>query len=183
MRCAIPAEDREDIMSDIERRIRRIEDRWALEDLNVRYLIASDDNDTATIAATFAQDAEFFASGVLCGRTRDGIVRFIGEKRGTMGLSVHALQSALFEFADDDHASGIVSVQLDVAQDGQAYTGALRYYDDYVREDGAWRFKRRDMLTVYLATRDEIGTAFPSDTPARWPGQKPAPSDFPRRKG
>jgi hypothetical protein len=171
------------MMSDIERRMRRIEDRLALEDLNVRYFMASDDNDAATIAATFATDAEFFASGVLCGSTRDGIVRFIAEKRGTMGLSVHALQSALFEFADDDHASGIVSIQLDVVREGQAYTGALRYYDNYVREDGAWRFKRRDMLTVYLATRDEIGAAFPSEMPARWPGQPPAPSDFPRRKG
>src|ERR1700735_5218312 len=131
-------------MSDIERRMRRIEDRLALEDLNVRYFRASDDSDAATIAATFATDAEFFAGGVLCGSTRGGIARFIAEKRGTMGLSVHALQSALFEFADDDHASGVVSIQLDVVQDGQAYTGALRYYDDYAREDGAWRFKRRD---------------------------------------
>jgi hypothetical protein len=170
-------------MSDIERRMRRIEDRLALEDLNVRYFIASDDSNTATIAATFAEDAEFYASGVLCGRTRDGIVRFIAEKRGTMGLSVHALQSAVFEFADDDHASGIVSIQLDVVQDGKAYTGALRYCDEYVRDDGAWRFKRRDMLTVYFGTRDEIGTALPSDTPSRWPGQPPTASDFPRRKG
>jgi hypothetical protein len=168
-------------MTDIERRLRRVEDQLALERLNVRYFIASDDADAATIADTFAEDAEFYASGILCGSTRDGIVRFIVEKRGTMGLSVHALQSCLFEFGDDDHASGVVSIQLDVVQDGQAYSGALRYYDDYVRVGDGWQFKRRDMLTVYFATRDETGKAFPSDTPARWPGQQPAASDFPRR--
>ena len=168
-------------MDDLERRTRRIEDRMALEDLNVRYFLASDDDDSATIGACFAKDAEFFASGVLCGQSREGIVRFIVEKRGTMGLSVHALQSTLFELTGDDRATGIVCIQLDFAQNGQALTGALRYYDEYVREDGAWRFKRRDMLTVYLAPWEDVAKALPSATPSRWPGQPPAPSDVSRR--
>ena len=164
-------------MDDLERRMRRIEDRCALEDLNVRYFLASDDNDAATIAAAFAADAEFFASGTLCGSTRERIVRFIVEKRGTMGLSVHALQSTLFEFVGDDRATGVVCAQLDFVQSGQAFTGALRYYDEYVREDRVWRFHKRDMLTVYLVATEEIAKALPSATPVHWPGQSPAQSD------
>jgi SnoaL-like domain len=48
-------------MSDLQRRIRRLEDRAELQDLVVRYFLAADD-DYDALAATFAADC------YVCGR-------------------------------------------------------------------------------------------------------------------
>ena len=137
-------------MSDLERRIRRMEDRAELQDLVVRYFIASDDDDYATLAATFAIDGTFCAGSFPGGAGREAVVECLRSGRSMMGPTVHTPNYALFTFQDDDHATGQVGAHLELSIGGRTVFGAVRYIDAYVRAEGRWQFKSRNMRSSTL---------------------------------
>jgi hypothetical protein len=168
-------------MSDLEARIRRLEDRAELSDLVLRYFVAADDDDMARLGATFAEDAEFVIGGGFSGGTdRASIVRFIEEDRKNMGVTVHTQNYTLLTFTDDDHASGVVGAHLELARGGTTVYGAVRYLDDYVRTSEGWKIKRREMATIHVGPWEDVTTSLTADKRSRWPGQDPAPADLPR---
>jgi hypothetical protein len=166
--------------ADLERRIRRLEDRAALEDLVIRYFVAADDDDEPTLAATFAPDAEFYAGGHLCGADRAAIVAFIAADRKNMGVTVHTQNYTLLTFHDDDRASGVVGVHLELDRGGSTLYGAARYHDDYVRTGDGWRFARREIHMIHIGDWRDVATSLTTERRVRWPGQEPAPADLPR---
>lgn len=167
-------------MSDIADRVARLEDRAELQDLIVRYFLASDGDDVDVIRGAFAPGATFAVSGNICGTGPDAIVDFIVEQRGNMGLTVHTPNFALFTFDGADEARGLVGAHLELVLAGQSVFGAVRYQDEYVRTEGGWVFKARDLRTIHIAPWGQVADAFASATPQRWPGTAPSPSDYPR---
>ncbi|MBA2813846.1 nuclear transport factor 2 family protein [Streptomyces sp. KM273126] len=168
-------------MSDLESRIRRLEDRAAIEDLVIRYFLAADDNDLETLGSTFAPDAEFLMGGGFSGGSdRESIVRFIKEDRATMGVTVHTQNFTLLTFHDDDHADGVVGAHLELARGGTTVYGAVRYLDDYVRADAGWQIKRRELAVLHVGPWEDVATSLTAELRSRWPGQKPVAADLPR---
>ncbi|MFD9661299.1 nuclear transport factor 2 family protein [Rhodococcus sp. NPDC059968] len=165
-------------MSDIESRVRRLEDRAALSDLAVRYFLASDFDDFDAIADAFAENGTFSAGGFPGATTGSGIANMIRQARTAFGTTIHTPHYVLIVFVDDDHATGLVGAHLEIATGGTTVFGAVRYEDEYVREGGRWKFASRNMRTVHLGPWDEVATSLTSDLPVRWPGAEPAPSDY-----
>jgi hypothetical protein len=168
-------------MWEIERRIRRLEDRANLQDLVVRYFVAADDDDYIALAASFAPDARFLAGGFEGGATRDEIVEFIRLDRKKMGPTIHTPNYALFEFRDDDHATGLVGAHLELSRGGRTLFGAVRYTDEYIRLEGNWYIRGREMRTIHVGPWEEVGTSLTAALCVRWPGFDPQPSDFPKK--
>jgi len=168
-------------MTIIENRLRRLEDRAALDDLVVRYFLAADGDDLQGVGASFAEHASFASSGMINATGRQGIVDFIAGARAHMGLTVHTPNYALYSFADADHATGLIGAHLELVLGGQSLFGAVRYQDDYVRTGEGWLIMRRDMRIIHIAPWNDVGEAMRSDAPVRWPGMAPLPSDYPRR--
>jgi hypothetical protein len=75
----------------------------------------------------------------------------------------------------------VVGAHLEIATGGTTVYGAVRYEDEYVREDGRWKFASRNMRTIHLGPWDEAAESLTSETPVRWPGADPAPSDYSHR--
>lgn len=170
-------------MADIAARVARLEDRAALQDLAVRYFLAADGDDIPGLEHCFAADASFSVSGAQCGATRPAIIDFLVEQRTRMGLTLHTPNYVLNTFTGEDTARGIVGAHLELVLGGTSMFGAVRYQDDYVRVDGVWRIQARDMRVIHIAPWAEVGEAFASSHPVRWPGLPPGPSDFPRQQG
>ena len=168
---------------DLEARLRRLEDRAALDDLNVRYFLAADGDDMRGLGACFDEHATFATSGRQDAAGRPAIETFITDARRQMGLTVHTPTHALFSFAAADEATGIVGAFLQLVLGGQCLLGAVRYQDRYVRSDDAWLIAARDMRVIYIAPWADVGTAIASPLPVRWPGIDALPSDFPRPSG
>lgn len=168
---------------DLERRLRRLEDRTAIEDLVVDYFLAADGDDFDGVGSSFTEDAVFSASGTVAAEGREAIVEFIRGARTHMGLTIHTPNYARsrFDENDGDAADGLVGAHLELVLGGSSVYGAVRYVDRYVRSDGRWLIASRDMRTIHIAAWNDVGEAFASDTPVRWPGAAGAPSDFPRR--
>jgi hypothetical protein len=168
-------------MSDLDRRIRRLEDRAELQDLVVRYFLAVDDDIYEALADTFASDATFSAGSFVGGRGRDNVVEFLRNDRLNMGPTVHTPNYSLFAFQDEDHATGTTGAHLELARGGRTLFGAVRYIDTFVREEGAWRIRAREMRTVHVGPWEDVGTSLTSELCVRWPGAAPAASDYPKR--
>jgi ketosteroid isomerase-like protein len=167
-------------MADLNERVKRLEDRAAINDLVVAYFLAADGDDLATLGACFTEDATFSASGQLCASGRQGIMDFIKAARSHMGLTVHTPHYAQVTFDSCDEARGLVGAHLELVVTGSAVCGAVRYVDRYLRREGRWRIVGRDMRTIYIAPWLEVGQALASKTPVRWPGGNPSKSDYTR---
>lgn len=166
---------------ELEQRVRRLEDRSAIDDLNTRYFLAADGDDMAGVGDSFTDDATFASSGHVAATGARAIVDFIAGARGHMGLTIHTPHYGLYTFHDDQRASGIVGAHLELVLAGQSTLGAVRYIDEYRQDDGVWRIARRDMRTIFIGDRARSAEVFASPTPVQWPGLDPLPSDYPRQ--
>lgn len=167
-------------MSDLEKRLRRLEDRGEIDDVVVRYFLAVDSDDFEGVGASFTEDATFASSGILNAQGREAIVAFIRSARDHMGLTVHTPHYGLYSFEGEDRARGIVGAHLELVLAGEPLFGAVRYQDVYVRTDKGWRIASRDMRTIHIAPWSQVGDAMLSDRPVCWPGAEPAATDYPR---
>jgi hypothetical protein len=165
---------------DLEARIKRLEDRAELNDLVVGYFLAADGDDLEGVGDSFTNDATFSSSGTVSGQGRSAIVGFIRASREQMGLTIHTPHYAQLTFDGPDRARGLVGAHLELVLGGKAIYGAVRYVDEYRRLEGRWRIHARDMRTIHIAPWLEVGAAFESATPVRWPGAPWAASDYSR---
>jgi hypothetical protein len=158
--------------ADLARAVRRLQDRQELRDLTVRYCRAMDDSDWATLRTLFADRPE-----VPGGETGDATVARLRSVRSTYGRTIHTPHGQLVEFADDDHATGLVPAHAELAVQGETVHCAMRYYDDYVRQDGGWRFARRQIKFSYALPWARLPGALTDDLPVHRPGTEAAPPD------
>ena len=95
-------------MTDLERRVARLEAREQIRELVAEYSMAVDDRDIPTIARLFATDAVFGdADGTLTVEGRDAIAEFYTTRLGSMGPTFHFPHSHRIDFVDDDNATGV----------------------------------------------------------------------------
>ena len=154
-------------------RIRRLEDRAAIEDLAVRYCTSIDDGDYAGMVDMYTANATF---GPAVGAQQ--VVDQLRSIRQDYGRTIHVPEAHTVTFVDDDHASGLVlsHAELDIQQ--QTIHCYIRYYDDYERgPDGAWRFANRTLKVAYALPVQDMPESLTSPTSVRWPGTEPAPAD------
>jgi hypothetical protein len=168
-------------MTTVERRLRRLEDRAELQDLIVRYFIASDDDDYETLADVFVPDCSFGASGFEGAHGREAVVESLRVARSYMGATVHTPNYTLFTFQSDDRASGIVGAHLELSMADKTLFGAVRYADEYVWSEGRWRFRSREMRCIHMGPWQDVATSLTDELCVRWPGIPPKRSDYPKK--
>jgi len=161
-------------ITDLARTVRRLQDRQELRDLTLRYCRAIDDSDWVALRELFTDEARAGAVG------GDETVQRLRSIRSTYGRTIHTAHGQLVEFTDDDHATGMVPSHAELDIKGETVVCAMRYYDDYVREAGGWRFARRDIAFVYALPWPRLAGALTDELPVHWPGTEAAsPDQFP----
>lgn len=143
--------------SDLEARIRRLEDIEAVKQLKYRYCNACDDNyDSERLAPLFIEDAIW--DGGLMGRFdgREAIREFFAGCSKLVSFAIHQVTNPILEI-EGDSAKGrwylwepIVFVLGD-----QALWMAGRYDDQYRREGEQWYFERVTVDLRMLSPYDE----------------------------
>jgi ketosteroid isomerase-like protein len=166
---------------DLDRRIRRLEDRLAIEEVISSYGILLDNRDYAAVGDLYTDDARFWqhVGETTDARTRQGIVDFYRERLGHSGPSYHYHHGTVITFDDDSHAHGIVTAHAEMGIEGRMILVGLRYHDAYVKgEDGRWRFSERETYFHYFMPADELPSRYSDEIRRTWPGQ-PLPADIP----
>lgn len=143
---------------DLERRIRRLEDRAEIAELVARYCVAMDDRDVASVPSLFTPDVTIrSADGVMDASGLDTVVEMFRGRFAVLGPSNHVTHDRIvtFDDADPDRASGLVLSHAEMNRRGGAMIAAIRYHDEYRRHDGRWKFASRLMAFFYYVPADQ----------------------------
>ena len=131
-----------DELADLRRTVRRLADRQELADLVARYGRYVDDRDLDAVAELYTADCTFDSrDGPMHGR--DAVIDYYRAQLSSYTVTYHYPHSHTVDFVDDDSATGIVQAHAELAIGGEAVIVALRYTDEYRREDGAWKVAHR----------------------------------------
>ncbi|MFI0816096.1 nuclear transport factor 2 family protein [Streptomyces sp. NPDC021098] len=141
---------------DLERRLRDVEARLAVQELVARYCLAIDDRDWEALAALFDADATMPIRGEEA-RGRTAVVDALRERLAGAGRSVHAPHSCVLDELDEERARGTVLGHVEMGLGGATHIGALRYADAYVRRGDRWVFARREMTYLHMGPWSEVG--------------------------
>ena len=133
----------------IEQRVQRLEDESAIRRILIEYGAYLDAKDYVHYAALFARDGEWIGG---FGRFKGpaAIQAMLEDKLGKPEpgyinkTSYHLMSNPIITIAGDTaHATSKYLFMTKSADDKPVPTLAGRYVDDFVREDGVWKVKRR----------------------------------------
>jgi ketosteroid isomerase-like protein len=138
---------------DAETRARRLEDIEQIRRLTAAYKQALDGKDVVAYAELFAKAGTLWCTPELQATGRAAIRALVDGMSGNLltnevGSDFHATANALIE-VDGDRGTGTSTwLYFTVGADGDPRLTKIGHYDDhYIREDGCWRFHRRDAIT------------------------------------
>jgi hypothetical protein len=165
----------------MEERIRRLEDRAAIQELGILYGFVMDERDEAGIRQIFAPDATLRSQdGVFSASGIEEIVQTYLGRFAALGPTNHYSHGHVVRFddADPNVATGLLASHAEVSRNGVAMQVALRYKDTYRRVDGKWQFADRLMSYMYYLPVAELAEglgdrnsvrAYGDHRPADWP--------------
>lgn len=163
----------------LEYRVRRLEDRFAINDLVVSYATLLDDAQWDALGELFTEDGVFSSpNSNTVGRA--AVVANFRAKHAPYPVTWHDPHGIVVEIDDDDSARGTVIGYAELAGPDSTIVTSIRYHDDYRREGGRWRFARRHVLSVYgMGVGEFVSGGLGLSERKRWPGRPTAPSELP----
>lgn len=133
-------------LEELRSRITRIEDIEAIKQLKARYCeICDHDNyDADAMATLFTEDGTWESSRVGKAEGREAIRELFSGFPKRIARAQHIVANPLIE-VDGDRAHGVWYLISAVDQsDGTKYkwpSGAARYHEDYVKQNGEWKIR------------------------------------------
>ena len=160
-------------------KIRRLEDRFAIQDLVAAYCEAIDGRDLPRFVSLFTDDAVM--------RHRDGVVRLDGRaaiesyyttRFAGYGFTFHYPHAVTVSFTSENDATGLVTGHAEMGVEGQMVLASIRYTDRYRRVDNAWRFAEREMAFGYYMKLSELPQGFQDNLRKHYRGER-LPAEWP----
>lgn len=167
------------VTESLEQRVRRLEDRFAINDLVVQYATLLDDAQWDALGELFTTDG-VFASPNSTTTGRAAVIENFKVKHAPFPATWHDPHGIAVEFDDDDHARGTVIGYAELASPDASVVTSIRYQDDYRREDGRWRFAKRHVLSLYgMSVQEHADGGLGLAERKRWPNRPTAPAELP----
>lgn len=157
---------------DLISRLERLESTEAIRQLVGKYSLSLDMRDIDAHVGLFAPDIRVGGGKI----GREHLKAWVDDtlRHQFTGTSHHVGQH-IIEFTDPDHAIGVVYSKNEHETGGEWVLMQMLYWDDYVRIDGHWYFRRR--LPCYWYASD-LNKAPIGDMKMRWPGREPYHGTF-----
>jgi ketosteroid isomerase-like protein len=168
---------------DMERRIQRLEDRAAIQDLVVLYGFVMDERDIEGVRRIFADDATLRSQdGVFAASGIEEIVKTYQGRFDALGPTNHVSHGHVVRFdeSDPDVAYGVLASHAEVVRNGQPMVVGLRYKDRYHRTPDGWKFSDRLMSYMYYVDVREYAEALGDPLRVRAYGDR-RPADWPEK--
>lgn len=160
------------VQAEILARLDRLESRDEIRQLISKYSLALDMRDMDAMVNLFPED-------VAVGRGKSGRPALKGWFSETLSTQFdgtsHHVGTTIIEFADPDHAVGVVYSKNEHETGPEWVIMQMMYYDHYERIAGRWYFRRRQPLYWYATdlNKPPIGAR-----KMRWPGREPYEGGF-----
>jgi hypothetical protein len=152
-------------------RLDLLESRLAICDLALRYCRAVDERDVSLLGQLFTSHAGLrHADGSVDAIGRPDIESFFRMRFATMPVSHHYVNGHEVIFVSTDTATGIVQTHAEIAIAGDCMMSAIQYNDDYLRENGDWRFARRELRFWYSLPSSSFAAQYGQRLRKVWEG-------------
>ena len=136
---------------DVGARLQKLEDREAIRALFIEYGRTLDSRDFAAFAQLFAKDGEFVGGAGASAKGRDAVGALLGRLLQTnypdsRGKNFHLFFGEKIE-VNGNEATAVSKGGFVMASSANKPEMLLlaTYRDQFVREDGRWKFKRREV--------------------------------------
>ena len=142
-------------MSDIEKRITRLEDIEAIKQLKARYShICDDDHNPDQIASVFAEDGVWESADFGQARGHEEIKKLFSGFKEMFTFSQHNMMNPVIEI-NGNTATGIWYIMGPwTLREGEKENWmALRYDDDYIKINGEWKYQHLRVVLRMTADR------------------------------
>jgi ketosteroid isomerase-like protein len=143
-------------------RVDRLESRQAIGELVTAYAVACDEHDMPKLTSLFTEDACFDSpSGAMVANGRAAIAALFIDLFKIRGPAFHWTHDlvATIEPTDPNRATGRVLSHAETTPGNVVSLAAMRYDDQYQRDNGVWRFKKRVINFLYYVPVTEYATA------------------------
>jgi hypothetical protein len=143
-------QDLEGRIAKLEEALRGVTDREAIRDLRCRYHECINEGDLARIPSLFAEGGEidFGHLGRAKGAREIGDF-FARELTQVLPFIMQFIHNHVVEVSGES-GRGFAYLEAKPIYKGEPYLVAARYDDEYVREDGEWKFKRMALTPIFM---------------------------------
>lgn len=159
------ATDLEARVSALESKVQELADREAIRDLRFRYHEYINDSKFSEIAGLFTEDGDLLFGHLGNAHGHEQINRFFGgllTKPDDARKSKQPRVSRVRQFIHNhvvelhgDHARGFSYLEAKPVYKGESYVVAARYDDEYVRQNGQWKFKKMALTPYFMVPLKE----------------------------
>jgi ketosteroid isomerase-like protein len=144
-------------LTDLERRIRALEDIEAIKQLKYRYADACDRGyDADTLADLFTEDAIW--DGGVFGRYdgQEAIRNYFRGVSSDIVFAMHYMMNPIIE-VDGDQARGAwyLFQTCTFAEGNTPILGAAKYAERYQRVHGTWKFRHLQLISIFWTPYEE----------------------------
>jgi ketosteroid isomerase-like protein len=155
--------DLEARVKQLEARVQEMTDREAIRDLRYRYHEYVNEGKFREIAGLFTEDGELEFAHLGHAKSRAEIQKFFGGIAGDTPTNPQRPRITwVKQFIHNhviqihgDHAHGFSYLEAKPIYGGEAFLVAARYDDDYVRENGEWKFKKMGLVPYFMVPLKE----------------------------
>ena len=171
-------------MSELEQlknSIDRLESRFAISELVTAYAIACDEHDMPRLTGLFTADAVFDSpSGAMMASGRNAIEAMFIDLFKVRGPAFHWTHdhSVTFDENDKHRATGLVLSHAETCPGEVVSVAAMRYTDEYRRQNGRWHFAHRTINFLYYVPVTEFHSALKDRNRLSIRGSR-MPADYP----
>ena len=150
-------QDTEERISALEARVQELTDIEQIRRLRGRYHESFNESKPSGIPDLFSDDAELDFDYLGSARGRDELNRFFDAIPGLLPFVKQFIHNHIVD-VDGDTGRGFCYLEAKTISGGEAYFVAARYDDEYIRENGSWKFKSM-RLTPYFTVPFSEGWA------------------------
>ncbi len=136
--------------------LQQLSDRVEIQELLTRYCHAIDENDWATLAELFTEDADCDYSqfgGPRC--DKKGLIEFLSGFVGSIAGSQHTISTMTIDLADTvakvRTAAQVMLIMPDENGIDQINVSGLWYHDTVVKTAQGWRIKQRTLKYAWAS--------------------------------
>jgi SnoaL-like domain len=158
------AADLETRVRELENMVQELRDREAIRDLRYRYHEYVNEGKFADIPALFTADGELDFAHLGKATGHEGIAKFFGalnrppaeSKNGSPRITwvkqfIHNHTIKL----NGDRGEGFSYLEAKPIYNGEAFLVAARYDDEYLRQNGEWKFSKMSLVPYFMVPLKE----------------------------
>lgn len=142
--------DVEQRIRQLEAKVQELEDLAAIRTLRFRFHECVNETRPEGMADLFSTEAELNYSHLGTVKGREKIVRFFQKGLSELVPFVKQYLHNHVVQVQGNSASGFSYLEATPVHKGESYVVAARFDDEYIKEDGTWRFKKVTLTPYFM---------------------------------